>query len=86
MMDIYRDIYYSDSALSDYVTSFYTGYRFSDYQFAAECKTNLTALLDSFHRYSINVTETYEGLWYNQYLQVASILGLEFNDSWFFCY
>ena len=31
MMDIYRDIYYSDSALADYVTSFYTGYRFSDY-------------------------------------------------------
>ena len=37
MGDIYSEMYYSDSALNDYIYSFYAGYNMQDYAFAEEC-------------------------------------------------
>jgi len=58
MHNIYSEEFYSKSAMKDYVDSFYTGYQFSDYQFAGECKANMTNFLDTFHTFSGNITET----------------------------
>lgn len=90
MQDIYNDIYFKDSALYDYIDSFYTGYSLDSYQYASECKANMTSFLDSLHDFKINVTATAnaEGdtTKWNQYLMVMGILGYEFNDAWFYCY
>ena len=36
MQNIYYDQYYNESAVYDYVVSFYTGYQMEDYAFANE--------------------------------------------------
>jgi hypothetical protein len=86
MQNIYNDIYFEDSALYDYVDSFYTGYSMDSYQYASECKANTTSFLNTLHDFKINVTDTSEGKYWNQYLMVSSIVGNEFNDAWFYCY
>ena len=34
MRNIYTDVFYNESAVNDYVNSWYTGYAMSDYAFA----------------------------------------------------
>lgn len=46
MENIYREQYYNQSALYDYVVAFYTGYQMQDYAFADECLTYSTETLD----------------------------------------
>jgi len=47
----------------------------------------MTNFLDTFHTFSGNITETLKKeQQIGQYLLVSKILGVEFNDSWFFCY
>lgn len=47
----------------------------------------MTKFLDSFHTFSQNITDTLKAEQeIGQYLLISKILGVEFNDSWFFCY
>jgi hypothetical protein len=52
MHNIYSEEFYSVSALREYIDSFYSGYKFEDYQFSGECKANMTNFLDTFHTFS----------------------------------
>jgi hypothetical protein len=47
----------------------------------------MTNFLDSFHTFSQNITDTLKVEdEIGQYLLISKIVGVEFNDSWFFCY
>lgn len=43
---IYDEVYYSKSAVYDYIQAFYQGYGFVDYSFAQECFDDKTLFLD----------------------------------------
>lgn len=82
--DIYYDVYYSQSAVFDYVKAFFTGYNFQDYAFAQECLDDTTLFLDQLHTYHLNMTRRRD--WSDPYFLTFQIIGNQFNDSWFFCY
>jgi hypothetical protein len=82
--DIYYDVYYSQSAVFDYIKAFFTGYNFQDYAFAQECLDDTTLFLDQLHAFHLNMTRRRD--WSDPYFLTFQIIGNQFNDSWFFCY
>jgi len=84
MGNIYEDMYYSESALAIYVQAFYDGYNMQDYAFAEECLEYTTGAVDEVHEFNLNMTRRFS--WVDPYFLVGSIIGNEFNDSWFYCY
>lgn len=54
--NIYDRVYYSDSAVYEYIEAFYEGYGFQDYSFAQECFDDKTLFLDQLHNFHLNMT------------------------------
>jgi len=47
----------------------------------------MTNFLDTFHTFSGNITNTLKKeKQFEQALLIFKIVGVEFNDSWFYCY
>jgi hypothetical protein len=82
--NIYYDVYYSQSAVYDYIKAFFQGYNFQDYSFAQECLDDTTLFLDQLHNFHFNMTRRRD--WSEPYFLTFQIIGNQFNDSWFFCY
>ena len=77
-------MFYSQSAVYDYVKAFFTGYNFQDYSFAQECLDDTTLFMDQLHNFHLNMTRRRD--WSDPYFLTFQILGNQFNDAWFFCY
>ena len=84
MQSIYSQIYYQNSALHDYMYSFFNGYNFQDYAYSQTCIDNSTAFLNTMHQYYLNITSMKS--WSDPYLLTVKVLGFQLNDFWFNCY
>jgi hypothetical protein len=83
-LDIYKEVFYSQSAQYDYVKAFYTGYNFQDYSFAQECLDDTTLFLDQLHTFYLNTTRMRD--WSEPFFLTFQIIGNQWNDAWFMCY
>lgn len=84
MQNIYYDQYYNESAVYDYVVSFYSGYQMEDYAFANECLLYTTLTLNQLYEFNLNMTRRYN--WNEPFFLIMNTIGGPFNDGWFYCY